>query len=291
MITRISKASLDHLNHVADFVLESNVDLREYFPHCHTKQEIASALKKSSDKWNVLITDRPIALFSLTMSDANAILRQFFPEKPDVIDVIVSSLQNDLRKMKIQELTLCIPEELTGSLSRNGFEKRNTLVRLSGRVVETKLLPILQLANPSDNDIPALAKLMDESYAKSMEMELPDASSAERLLRDIMTGSYGTFLADSSFVSGPPGKIVSACFVTCDSPDIANVAQLFTHPLYRARGLATTEIASSMNRLIKRGVSTLAVWLSESNHVAKRLFGKLGFNQDRKVIRMAKPIG
>jgi len=85
-------------------------------------------------------------------------------------------------------------------------------------------------------------------------------------------------------------NIVSACFVTLNSPEEANVTQLFTHPLYRARGLATTEVATSMNKLLKRGVRTLMVWVTQNNDIAGRLFTKLGFKESHKLVEMAARI-
>jgi hypothetical protein len=41
-----------------------------------------------------------------------------------------------------------------------------------------------------------------------------------------------------------------------------------------------------MNRLLKRGFSTLSVWVVDADLVARRLFGKLGFREDRKLIQM-----
>jgi len=84
--------------------------------------------------------------------------------------------------------------------------------------------------------------------------------------------------------------VVSACFIALRSPREALVAELFTHPLYRARGLATIELATAMNRLLKRGVQTLTVRFGEKNEIAGRLFAKLGFKQERKLAEMVTVI-
>jgi predicted GNAT family acetyltransferase len=67
---------------------------------------------------------------------------------------------------------------------------------------------------------------------------------------------------------------------------------VFTHPLYRARGLATAEISSAMNRLVNegKGVSRLTVLKPETNDVVKRLLDKMGFAQDRKLVEMSSRI-
>ena len=74
--------------------------------------------------------------------------------------------------------------------------------------------------------------------------------------------------------------------VTSGESGSATVAYLFTHPLYRARGLATTEIVMGMNSLMKRGVSNLNVWVVDVDLVSRRLFGKLGFSEGRKLNQM-----
>jgi predicted GNAT family acetyltransferase len=105
-----------------------------------------------------------------------------------------------------------------------------------------------------------------------------------------MGGVHGTYAAEASLISGANLNVVSACFVTLSSLRQALVAELFTHPLYRARGLATTEVATAMNRSFKRGVQTLAVRFSENNEIASRLFGKLGFRQESRLAEMVTVI-
>lgn len=102
--------------------------------------------------------------------------------------------------------------------------------------------------------------------------------------------AYTGLTAEASLTSGATQNIVSACFITLPSPTEAHVAQLYTHPLYRARGLATTEVATGMNKLVKRGVQTLTVWLGEDNEIAGRLFAKLGFKLQQKLVEMVSRI-
>jgi RimJ/RimL family protein N-acetyltransferase len=286
MITRISRAAPDLIQRVADFVFENPTFMRLAFLKCNAKEEVAAALKESGERWNVLVAEKPNAVFSLHTSEASAIVDQFIPEAPESIDATVTALVSHLKPLKIETITIGVPEDATPKLASVGFEKRNTFVRLSGRVIETKLMQILPLTNPLIRDIPTLAKLMHESFGKNTEMEVQSMTSAEKTLRDIIGGFYGKFMPECSFVSGTAGNPVSACFITYDSPHSASVAELFTHPLYRARGLATTEISTGMNRLLKLGFMTLSIWVSEDNEVAKRLFSKLGFREDGRLVQM-----
>ncbi len=105
-----------------------------------------------------------------------------------------------------------------------------------------------------------------------------------------MSGTHGFYAANASFVSGTIENPVSACFITLGSPREANVTRLFTHPLYRARGLATSEVATSMNKLLKQGIETLSVWVGGDNEIARRLFTKLGFKEVRKAVELGATI-
>lgn len=290
MITRTAKASSDLLAQAADLIVENGAYLKKAFPQCSNKSEVISELKKSPEQWNVLFTDRPAAVFTLHVSDMDAVIGKFLPASSLSFDTLVPSLQHDLKRMKVGSLTIQVLQEMSEALTKNGFEKRRTLVKLMGPVIETKLMPILPLNSPTERNLPLLAKLMYESYEKSSESKLPSVASAEKLLRDIMHGSQGPYAAEASLISATLLNTVSACFITFSFPREAHVAQLFTHPLYRARGLATTEVATGMNKLVKRGVQALTVWLGESNEIAGRLFAKLGFKQERKLVEMVSTI-
>lgn len=264
--------------------------MKEAFPQCSNKAELLIELRKNPEQWNILYTDRPVALFTLQLADMDAVVDKFYPAPPISYESFASNLRLDLKKAKIQSLTLRVPEEMVEALEKNGFEKRRLIAKFVGPVLETKLMPMLPLVSPTERDIPALAKLMHESYEKGAEPRLPAVSFAERKLHEIMSGLHGVYAAEASLISGRTLNVVSACFVTLSSPREAMVAELFTHPLYRARGLATTEVATAMNRLFKRGVQTLTVRFSENNEIAGRLFAKLGFKQKRKLAEMVTAI-
>jgi ribosomal protein S18 acetylase RimI-like enzyme len=290
MITRTSKASSNVLGQTAEFIVENGAYMKEAFPNCSNKAELLAELRKAPEQWNILHTDRPVALFALQISDLDVVVDKICLAPLTSHESFVSSFRLDLKKAKIQSLTLRVPEEMAEELKNYGFEKRRFMLKFVGQVTETKLMPILPLVSPTERDIPALAKLMYESYEKGAEPKLTAVSLAERQLRQIMRGLNGTYAAEASLISGTTLNLVSACFVTLSSAREALVAELFTHPLYRARGLATTEVASSMNRLFKRGVQTLTVRFSENNEIAGRLFAKLGFKRESKVAEMVTTI-
>jgi GNAT superfamily N-acetyltransferase len=152
------------------------------------------------------------------------------------------------------------------------------MIRFSISVKKTDLMPILPLANPSTKYIPLLAKLGYESYAAGTQI-YSSLESATKRLQDLMAGVEGRYLRDSSFVSGSAGNYVSACLISSSTKGVATVSELFTHPLYRARGLATVEISSALNQLSRQNFSELQVWVDPKNELARRLFSKLGFTE------------
>lgn len=289
MITSASKTSAEALEHIAGVIFANKPFMTQAFADCDNEAGVVEALR-AGYRWNVLISERPVAVFTLHTSGMSAIVEHFCPEGADVLATSISDLRNYLRRSKKDELTMNVSEDLVEPLLRSGLEKRTSLIRLSTNVVETNSMPILPLSNPTERDIPTLAKLMEESYSKGNEKPPSNLVVVEKTLREIMGGSRGTFLQESSFISKATDKIVSACLVISTGTRTAIITELFTHPLYRARGLATTEIMISMNRLLKRKIPTLSVWIRETNDVAKRLFEKLNFKKDLRLLQMSMRI-
>ena len=290
MITKVSKSTSEALDQVSSFLIEDQEYMKENFPQCKSKEEITEALRKAGSNWNILVVDHPVALFSLQSTGLEVTLERLCPEEPGALQMLTSALQSDFRSMNVASSVVILPEGYEQAFSDGGYQKTNAMVTFSKIVSETQLMPILPMTNLSEKDIPAIAKLMLESYANGHEKFQKD-KSAEAYLRSIMKGTCGTFLSDASFTSGAQGNLVSACFVASDMPKVARVVQLFTHPLYRARGLATTELVTGMNRLRKLGVLTLTALIPQSNEVAVRLLTKLEFDRGKAVVEMVKPLG
>jgi predicted GNAT family acetyltransferase len=126
--------------------------------------------------------------------------------------------------------------------------------------------------------------LLYEAYKGSLAKRFSSIEMVESSLRETMQGLHGTYLAAASFVSGALPNIVSACLITLDEANVANVIELFTHPLYRARGLATTELAAGMNWLIKNKVERLRAEIQSSDDVSRRLFAKIGLKENSQLV-------
>ena len=285
MITNASKFPRDILQRVTTFVYEHSDFSRENFPTCTNSDEISRVLA-SSKSWQVLATNQPVALLKLEIAQTIAAISEICPNDDDQLEAIVATLRNDLRNMKITSFTIRLAPKYVQLLDTIGFTNQIPYVRFSRVPTESKMMPILPLTNATQKELPILSQLMYDAYAKTNH-SYPNSEAAERSLRTIMSGAQGRYLSDASFASGALPNLVSACLLTLDSPGVGRIAQLFTHPLYRARGLATTEIAVGMNRLVRSGIGKLVLWSPESNDVLRRLLTKIDFSLDREVVEMS----
>lgn len=286
MITRVGKTPRNTLAQAAELVLNDKAFRNDHFPMCTSTEELLRELAKSHEPWSILSLARPAAVFRLRVAESQAILDKFLALPDASLLEIARQLKEDAGKLQAKSIQIQVPEEMTQAFESNGFQKTSLRTRMSGPVIETQLMPILRINNPTRNDIPELAKLMYESYEKNLDGKLQDLASAENVIRGLISGELGPFVEEASVMSGTHGNVVSACLVTLNSPREANVVELFTHPLYRARGLATIELATCMNKLRKLNVHTLTVWIRGTNDVARRLFEKHGFKQDRSLVEM-----
>lgn len=92
MLTSVSKMSADKLDYIASFAFENKPFMNHAFPQCDSKSALIEALKKTGDRWSVLLSGKPLALFTLRTSNATAIVEHFSPESPDVIATTISVL-------------------------------------------------------------------------------------------------------------------------------------------------------------------------------------------------------
>lgn len=288
MITRLAGCSSEAVETVAGFVYKDNGFLAAEFPHCSSPPEVSAVLRAGAETWYVLISTRPVALFKLDVFKSVANISKFCHNVDESIDATLTLLRDDIRKMKVIDLNATVWQKYAETFAANGYENRGVLIRLSRTPIEVKMMPILPLTNPTKNELQILANLMYESYRK-IEPEVT-IESKEGILRRIMLEPRGTYLSDASFASGAPPNLVSACLVTLSSSTEASVAELFTHPLYRARGLATTEIAAAMSKLIEHKIETMTALVQEQNQVAKRLFSKIGFQEAGRLAEMTARI-
>jgi len=286
MIIRSSKAPHETLRRVSAIALGTN-DSAELFPNITEVEGLVDYLRKAGPEWKIFASDDAVGLLYVFLLDQVAVVERLYLSHLKDPTPLISDLQTMIQRAKINTLFLRSAVDQVSSFEGLGLTDGTHLIRLSGKVIETKMMPILPLAKPDTKDISGLSSLLYLANAKSKSGIFLTQADAEKRLQGVLSGLHGEFLPDASFTSGMPGgNIVSACLVTKRDTHAAEVVELFTHPLYRARGLATVEISKAMNRLAARGFSDLRVWVSEENEIAKRLFTKLGFEPDRRMAQL-----
>ncbi|MGO9643306.1 MAG: GNAT family N-acetyltransferase [Candidatus Bathyarchaeia archaeon] len=289
MIIRVEKASSEILDQIANLVLANEPYRRESFPTSADKTSLLATFRKLGPQWTILTHEQTLALFVLSEIQGHGSIDYLCLRTPETITNFASEVINELEKTPITNISLTTNVDLAERLVVQGFTKKSTILNFSRQISETQFMPILPITNPKSRDLPSLAKLMHEAYAKGRIPKYASSDEAAKRLQEIV--SNREYLAECSFVSGSGGNYVSACFVTSPSKGAANISELFTHPLYRARGLATSEVAMAMNRLAKRNYSKLNVWgVDDGNDVACRLFSKLGFEQTDKKMTVSKSL-
>ena len=286
MITKTSKLSQQELERVIEVALH-NASFSEQVPSA-TQGEASRAFKDPQNSWYTLTLDDRVTIFKLSLHQKLASVDRFYVAKDPLQDYpkLVSTLRHDLQEMGATVVRIKVPKNMAEQFVMNGFKETDEFLRFSGQPTEIRMMPILRIINATQRDVHELSKLLYEAYTVRTPSKFPTPESAELALRGIIDGREGKYLTDASFMSGTATNIVSACLITLDDCNVANVAELFTHPLYRARGLATTELAAAMNWLIKNNVETLAAVTESSNSVVRRLFAKIGLKEIDQLVEL-----
>ncbi|HUK49944.1 MAG TPA: hypothetical protein VLV18_02815 [Terriglobales bacterium] len=286
MITSTSKLSQSAVEQTGDFIFRNFMFIEGSIPQPSTADDVSRFLRREAPSWSILASEHPLALFKMDLTENHADLERFSIIKDNMCPLtdIVSTLRSDLRKMGATRINVKVPKSMATHFIANGFEGAEELVQFVGRPVETRMMPLLRLSNVTEKEVHDLAKVLHDAYTTHNGKKFLDTEQAETWLREIVRGNRGRYISEASFLSGSPTNYVSACLMTMNSADEANIVELFTHPLYRARGLATTELAAGMNWLVKNKVESLKTWIPSSNDIAYRLFSKIGLQEDRRVI-------
>jgi len=287
MLTKASKCPTKLLQEVSEIIVAHKDFLKDNLRSCSSQTDVANALT-ASDSWFILGNGPSPAVLKLQISERSATVSQICTNT-DSIPTLISRLREEVGAMRLTKLTVrVLPDEVQPWVD-SGFQRTFTCAQFSRAPVVSNMMPLLPLSNPTEKDLLPLSQLMYAAYAKTDE-SLPDVRSAEASLRETMSGAGGAYLPDASFASGAAPNLVSACLIATQEPGEAEIVRLFTHPLYRARGLATTEIAAAMNRLSASGVKSVSAWNREGDEVVRRLLAKMGFEKRRGVVEVSASV-
>ncbi len=134
-------------------------------------------------------------------------------------------------------------------------------------------LTATEARNLAPEDMPEIADLMWAAYRDGGQTV---EETVRRELREFAEGQYGTVLWDCSFVALDGGKPVAAV-LTCDERGKALIINVFTHPAWRNRGLATGLILMAKAAARDAGYSAVRVKVRTDNAPALHIDKKLGF--------------
>jgi ribosomal protein S18 acetylase RimI-like enzyme len=285
MMRKISQLTIEETARAAELVISNRQYRQHFFPGCDSVGQIGEALHTLGQDWYVIDGENICAIFKLeTSRTVNKVACLCID--PRSVDEVASKMSS---LFPATSMTILAPSELATALSRLGFESRGVEVGLSKVPQESRTMQLLPLSIPVEKDISELSRVMYESYQENKwaENKYPDAAVAERSLRSLISAKDRSFLRDSSFMSKAGDKIVSVCLIKGEYVG-ASVAELFTHPLYRARGLATTELTVCMNSLARKRIRLLRISVDERNEVIIRLLSKLGFIEDIRTTILTK---
>jgi GNAT superfamily N-acetyltransferase len=145
-------------------------------------------------------------------------------------------------------------------------------------VLAEQVLPVSWMPRTTEaNDYPALGPLMLAAYRGTVDDEGESESDAAAEVENVVSGEYGRFLLDCSFVvEDGVGRPIGASMVTL-SESKPLLAQVVVHPDMKRRGVGTSLIAANGNALLAVEHSTLDLFVTEANEPAINLYRKLGF--------------
>jgi GNAT superfamily N-acetyltransferase len=130
-------------------------------------------------------------------------------------------------------------------------------------------------------DKEALAELMLDAYRDTVDYDNETLADAISEVEHTLSGSYGRFLLDCSFLVAGEGGLASATLVTlpdnakpCECPLLAFA---ITRKRDQRRGLASALILRSAAAVRAQGCRRLALAVTVTNEPARRLYDRLGF--------------
>ena len=126
------------------------------------------------------------------------------------------------------------------------------------------------------DDVEELGRLMISAYAGTIDYDGETEEQAIREIRSMMNGKYGDFLRSCSFAIDGEEGLRSACLMS-----IWEHAPLVLVVMTRAEdkhlGLGEFLLRYCMQVLRDHGYANLALFVTEGNTPAQRLYEKLGF--------------
>ncbi len=153
------------------------------------------------------------------------------------------------------------------------------VVTLVAKIARRDVTPPVAVRHPSDDDRPELEYVMLDAYRGGLDEPDMTLDDTRRYVRRFFDERETTPLLDCSFVALDGARIVAAALVCLDEGRPL-LARAYTVPAWRNRGVARALIQLSMNALLDRGESTLALFVKVGNVPAEHLYLSMGFSSE-----------
>ena len=150
------------------------------------------------------------------------------------------------------------------------------VIDLMGATLPPRSGPVPGLRTIEPSDLEALAQLMLDAYAGTIDSEDETLQDA---IDEVASYLDATPLLDHSFLYHAGGRALSAVLVSTfeGGPFIGYV---ITDPRHKRQGLATTVTKATLHSLRRAGHSRVVLYITEGNTPSERLFRRLGAMPD-----------
>lgn len=161
-----------------------------------------------------------------------------------------------------------------------GFRRVFARMRMEAPTAQRSLPPGMHLVPPEEGEVPGITKFLMDVYEGHMEQAFGLHSGPEEEWRGyvaaIFKGESGQYMPDASYVALDAARIVGAILIT-HWMGVPLVAELGVAKDRRGTGLGRALLQAAMNRLVGRGESRLALYVTVGNDPAIALYRSTGF--------------
>lgn len=167
---------------------------------------------------------------------------------------------------------------------------------MRNRLTEQPIIGSWNARPVTKRDAALLGALMYDAYHDTIDDEGETPAEAVAEIEGTFNGKYGPLLDTCSLLVEEEGRALGATIITDWTDERTGhrqplLAFLMTHPDASGQGLGTFLLSASINALLARGESELALFVTVGNSAAQHIYEKLGFEveEEFEASRVIKP--
>lgn len=146
------------------------------------------------------------------------------------------------------------------------------------RTAPEELPASLALRHPTQEDAEALAALMLDAYTGTIDYDGETFDDSKAEINRLLTGEYGDFLPEHSWLCSEEDETLSACLVSFwQVRHMPLLSYVFTSAQAKGRGLAQIVLNRSLCSLSSDGYHDVHAFITEGNTPSERLHLRAGF--------------